>query len=127
MNVANRVDDTSERSRNGLLHGSNEERDVKVGAKRTTSTELDNIIFDVEDLLKRVTHITDADVANLRERLALKIVSAKQTLAAGGKQMTQSARDAAKATDDYVRKSPWKAVGIAALAGAAIGYAFSRR
>lgn len=95
--------------------------------KRTASTELSSLIADVEDLLKKIAHVTDLEVAQLRSSVQEKITSAKDTLAAGGKRITETARVAAGATDDYVRASPWQAVGVAALAGAAIGYLFSRR
>jgi ElaB/YqjD/DUF883 family membrane-anchored ribosome-binding protein len=37
------------------------------------------------------------------------------------------AKDAARATDEYVHEHPWGAVGIAALAGLAIGVLIARR
>jgi len=37
------------------------------------------------------------------------------------------ADSAAKATDEYVRANPWKAVGIGALAGFVLGLLVTRR
>jgi ElaB/YqjD/DUF883 family membrane-anchored ribosome-binding protein len=104
--------------------------DVEQGAdriKRTASSELSNLIADVEDLVKRVAHVSDVDVARIRDRVQEKIGSAKETLAVGGKRIGESARAAAGATDDYVRGSPWQSMGLAALAGVAIGYLLSTR
>jgi ElaB/YqjD/DUF883 family membrane-anchored ribosome-binding protein len=95
--------------------------------KRTASSELGNLISDVEDLVKKVGNVADVDVAQLRERLQEKLDTAKETLADGGRRITQTARDAAGATDDYVRASPWQALGFAALAGLAVGFLLSRR
>lgn len=105
-------------------------RDMERGAehiKRTASSELSNLISDVEDLLKRVANVSDVDVAKLRERVQEKIGTAKDTLAAGSKRITDTAREAAGATDNYVRQSPWQALGIAALGGVLVGYLISRR
>ena len=37
------------------------------------------------------------------------------------------AKDAAKATDDYVHENPWQAIGIAAAVGLVAGLLMSRR
>jgi ElaB/YqjD/DUF883 family membrane-anchored ribosome-binding protein len=90
---------------------------------KTASFELRNLIGDVEDLIKRVANVSDADVAKLRARVEEKITSAKDTLKAG----TAAVSNAASATDDYVHESPWQSVGIAAIAGLAVGYLLGRR
>lgn len=127
MNTSTTVDDVSDKTRNGTYRLSQDAKEAKERVKRTTASELGNLIADVEDLLKKVTNVSDVDIAQLRARLEQKIEVAKETLATSGRQVAQTAKDAAKATDDYVRKSPWQSVGIAALIGAALGYAFSRR
>lgn len=101
--------------------------DNSVRAKGKAASEIDNIIADVEDLLMRVTQASDPDFEKLREKLEEKIDLAKQMLGENGKQMADSARNAAKVTDNYVRENPWQAIGIAAVIGAVIGYALSRR
>jgi ElaB/YqjD/DUF883 family membrane-anchored ribosome-binding protein len=40
---------------------------------------------------------------------------------------SESARAAARVTDDYVRDNPWQAIGIAAAVGFLAGLALSRR
>jgi ElaB/YqjD/DUF883 family membrane-anchored ribosome-binding protein len=37
------------------------------------------------------------------------------------------ARDAARATDDYVHDNPWQAIGVAAAVGFLVGLVISRR
>jgi len=127
MNTSATIDDMSDKTRNGMYRVGKDAKEAKDNIKRTASSELGNLIADVEDLLKKVTNVTDADVAQLRARLENKIETAKETLASGTRQVAQTAREAAKATDDYVRTSPWQAIGIAAIVGAAFGYVFSRR
>jgi ElaB/YqjD/DUF883 family membrane-anchored ribosome-binding protein len=95
--------------------------------KATPASEVQNLVADVEDLLKKVTNTSDADVAKLRARVQERIGSIKDSLAASSQRLTRTARAAASSTDDYVRESPWQAVGIAALAGALVGYLLSRR
>lgn len=94
---------------------------------RTASSELSGLITDVEDLLKRVAHIKDIEVARVRQRVEEAVGVAKDTLRTGGKRIANTARDAAGATDQYVHSSPWQAVGVAALVGAAVALLLSRR
>ena len=39
----------------------------------------------------------------------------------------EQAKKAAKVTDEYVQDNPWRAVGIAAVAGLVLGVLISRR
>ncbi|HEX2584075.1 MAG TPA: DUF883 family protein [Steroidobacteraceae bacterium] len=125
MNANTTIDDISEKSRNGSYRLGNSVKESANKVKRTASSELSNLITDVEDLLKRVANVGDVDLEQLRERVEDKIEAAKETLAEGGMQVAKTARQVASATDDYVRKSPWQSVGIAVLTGAVIGYAVS--
>jgi ElaB/YqjD/DUF883 family membrane-anchored ribosome-binding protein len=95
--------------------------------KRRAASEVSNLIADVDDLLKKITNSTDVDVAKLRTRVQESLGSVKDTLAVGSQRLTETARVAAGTTDDYVRRSPWQAIGIAALAGTVVGYLLSRR
>lgn len=113
--------------RNGAQKASDSIKEGASRVKRTASSELGNIISDVEELLSKVANVADIDIAQLRQRLQEKIDTARSTVEASGRQVAQSAREAAKVTDEYVHESPWQAIGLAALAGAAIGFAFSRR
>jgi ElaB/YqjD/DUF883 family membrane-anchored ribosome-binding protein len=90
-------------------------------------SELKKLIADIEDVLTKAGHVSDEEVANLRDTLLQKLTSAKATLSAGGRRIATTARTAASATDDYVHRSPWQAIGIAAVAGAVVGFALARR
>ena len=105
-------------------------RQAKHGAARTTrnaAPEFADLIADVEDLMHKVGHIADSEVAQVRERLREKIAAAKDSLAKEGIQIFAAARNAAGAADDYVTENPWKSTGIAALAGIVLGLLIFRR
>ena len=127
MNASTTADDMAETIHNGTQRIRSDGRKAAGRVKRTASGELGNLISDVEDLVKKVGNVSDVDVAQLRERLKEKLDTAKETLAEGSRRITETARDAASATDDYVRSSPWQALGLAALAGIAVGFIISRR
>ena len=93
------------------------------------SSEMNRFFSDVEDLLKKVTHMNDADVARLRERVETSLSSARETVTRGASRVRESAGGMVESTDDYVRRKPWTVAGIAMVAGALLGAALlsSRR
>lgn len=102
-------------------------RDSARTAARTGSQEFRNLVTDVEELIKRVAHVDDADLARAREKLQHTLTAAKTALHDGTERVKTTARQAAETTDQYVHTNPWSAVGIAAAAGAAIAVLLSTR
>ena len=102
-------------------------RDSDRTAARTGSQEFRNLVADVEELIKRVAHVDDADLARAREKLQNTLSAAKTALHDGTERVKTTARQAADTTDQYVHTNPWSAVGIAAAAGAAIAVLLSTR
>jgi len=108
------------RLKNDLSEGVN---DVKAAA----TTEIKNLIADVEDLMARIADLKDADVVRVRGKVQRAVDATKQSLTDGADALRQRAQDVASTADDYVRESPWQAVGIAALVGAVVGILATRR
>jgi len=98
-------------------------KDVKAAA----SSEIKNLIADVEELMVRIADLKDADVVRVRSKVQRAVDATKQSLAEGAETIRQHAQDVASTADDYVRDSPWQAVGIAALVGAVVGILATRR
>jgi ElaB/YqjD/DUF883 family membrane-anchored ribosome-binding protein len=111
---------TGRRLKNDLSEGVN---DVKSAA----TAEIKNLIADVEDLMARIADLKDADVVRVRGKVQRAVDATKQSLTDGADALRQRAQDVASTADDYVRDSPWQAVGIAALVGAVVGILATRR
>jgi ElaB/YqjD/DUF883 family membrane-anchored ribosome-binding protein len=106
------------------------QHDFKNGAQNvqnSASSELKNLIADVEDLVARIGNLKDADVSRVRGKVENALAAAKQSLASGTDTARRQARKVAGNADQYVRESPWQALGIAAVAGVAVGFLLSRR
>jgi ElaB/YqjD/DUF883 family membrane-anchored ribosome-binding protein len=127
MTASATVSEGMDRTHNGGRRASKDLDGAADKVRRTATSELGNLIADVEDLLGKVANVADVDVAKLRQRLQEKLGTARDTLAAGSRHISEKARQAADATDGYVRESPWQAMGIAALAGALVGFLLARR
>lgn len=91
------------------------------------SLEVRNLMADMQDLLSRVAHIADPEIARLRARVERGLSAAKQTLADGTDRVQRHAKEVVAAGDGYVREQPWQAVGIAAAAGLVVGFLVARR
>jgi ElaB/YqjD/DUF883 family membrane-anchored ribosome-binding protein len=95
--------------------------------KHAAAEEVRNLIADVEDLIARLADLNDADVARVRNKVLATVGAAKETLAGSADTIKRQAQRAISGADDYVRESPWVAVGLAALVGAVAGILVARR
>jgi ElaB/YqjD/DUF883 family membrane-anchored ribosome-binding protein len=95
--------------------------------KTAASSEIKNLIADVEELMARISDLKDADVERVRGKVQRAVDATKQSFAERTVKLRQQAQRAASTTDGYVRESPWQAVGIAALVGAVVGILATRR
>ncbi len=105
----------------------NDAGDAADRIKHVAADEIRNLIADVEDLIARLADLNDADVATMRSKVMATVESARETLGDGAEALRRHAQKAARGADDYVRESPWAAVGLAALVGAVVGILVARR
>lgn len=95
--------------------------------KHAAADEIRNLIADVEELIVRLSDLNDADVATVRGKVTDAIESAKEALGEGVETLRRQTQRAVSGADDWVRESPWAAVGLAALVGAVVGILVARR
>jgi ElaB/YqjD/DUF883 family membrane-anchored ribosome-binding protein len=95
--------------------------------KNVAADEIKNLIADVEELVARIADLNDVDVASVRNRVMSTVAAAKESLAQSTDSVKRQAQNAWSEADDYVRESPWVAVGLAALVGAVAGILVARR
>jgi ElaB/YqjD/DUF883 family membrane-anchored ribosome-binding protein len=86
-----------------------------------------NLVADVEDLVKKVANVDDAEIAEIRGKVEETLAKAKTTAGEGVAAVRARADETAQATDEYVRENPWAAIGIAAAIGIVIGFVAGRR
>ena len=119
-NTADQARATGRRVKNDLSDGIN---DIKSAA----SGEIKNLISDVEDLMARIADLKDADVVRVRGKVQRAVDAKKQSIADSADSIRRQAQNVAGTADDFVRDSPWQAIGIAALVGAVVGILATRR
>ena len=85
------------------------------------------VLAEAEDMLKRAATETGDKARDLRDQVEAKLLTAKLRLQELEGQALDSAKAAARATDDYVHDNPWQAIGVAAAVGFLVGLVISRR
>jgi ElaB/YqjD/DUF883 family membrane-anchored ribosome-binding protein len=120
-------DGTTEQARASGRRLKNDLSEGVTDIKSAASNEIKSLIADVEDLMARIADLKDADVVRVRSKVQRAVDATKQSLADGADTIRQHAQNVASTADDYVRDSPWQAVGIAALVGAVVGILATRR
>ena len=98
---------------------------------RTTRERLVNdfaeMLTEAEELMKRAANETGERAKDLRSQVEAKLIAAKGRLQELQGDAVDSAKAAARYTDDYVHDNPWQAIGVAAAIGLLVGLALTRR
>jgi ElaB/YqjD/DUF883 family membrane-anchored ribosome-binding protein len=85
------------------------------------------VLAEAEDLMKRAGAETGQRAQDLRAQVEAKLLAAKLRLQELQGEAVDRAKDAARATDDYVHDNPWTAIGVAAAVGFVAGLLLNRR
>ncbi len=101
--------------------------EMSVANKEKLVSDLKVVISDTEELLRATAGAAGEKVGDLRERLAIRLRDAKERVIDLEVALVEKSKAAARATDDFVHGEPWKAVGIAAVVGLALGVLIGRR
>ena len=83
------------------------------GSKERIARDMSGVVSQASDLIK--------DYGNRS------LSTAKESLSQAQSVVTDTAKQYADITDEYVRANPWKALGIAAAAGVLVGILLTRR
>ena len=95
--------------------------------KEKLVSDLKVVISDAEELLRATAGAAGEKAGELRERIANRLRDAKERLQDAEAALVDKTKAAARATDDFVHEQPWKAVGVAAALGLALGVLIGRR
>lgn len=101
--------------------------EAAVANKQKLVSDLKVVISDTEELLRATAGSAGDKVGELRERIGLRLRDAKERLIDLEVAVVDKTKAAARATDDFVHEEPWKAVGVAAALGLALGVLIGRR
>lgn len=104
-----------------------ETMDVFNNSKGKIVEDFRTIVNDAEDLLHATAKVSGEGLSVARAKFSEKLRTAKTSLADAEQMIVDKTRQAATATDEYVRGNPWTAVGVASAIGLLIGFLVSKR
>ena len=102
-------------------------QELTTATKDKLVSDLKVVIADAEEIMRATAGAAGEKVGELRERIELRLRDAKERLADAEAAIVDKTKAAARATDDFVHEQPWKAVGVAAALGLALGVLIGRR
>jgi len=105
------------------MNASSEQSNENARFGMGSNGEMGRFFSDVEDLLKRVTHMKDDDVSRLRERVETSLTSARDSVSRNAHRVRETAGEVVDSTDGFVRRRPWTMAGVAMVAGVIVGAA----
>ena len=86
-----------------------------------------DVLAEAEGLLKQAAKESGDKASDLRSQVEEKLRSAKIALRDLQDDTLDSAKAAARATDDYVHDNPWQAIGVGVAIGFLVGMLAGRR
>ena len=99
-------------------------REASRHVRAEVGQEVDRLIDEVENLMRRVGDATDPEMRRLRGEVQSAIADTRKALgdrSGWARRQATKAKEAFEASDRYVHEQPWQTVGIAAVTGLLIG------
>jgi ElaB/YqjD/DUF883 family membrane-anchored ribosome-binding protein len=99
-------------------------REASRHARVEVGQEVDKLIDEVENLMRRVGDAADPEMRRLRGEVQSAIADTRKALgdrSGWARRQATRAKEAFEASDRYVHEQPWQTVGIAAVTGLLIG------
>ncbi|WP_313704769.1 DUF883 family protein [Massilia sp.] len=98
---------------------------TQTGARDQLMADLKTVIHDAEAWLRHGSQLTGDELKAAKEKFERTLGAAKEGLV--NLEVVEKTKVAARATDEYVKENPWKAVGLGAAVGVVIGMLIARK
>ncbi len=96
-------------------------------SKQSLVSDLKDLIDDADDVLKEVANSDAEEFSAVRMKVAARLGEVKARFDDARIAVGQTAKDAADATNQYVKENPWKLMAVAGSTGLIAGLLYSRR
>ncbi len=100
---------------------------TSTGSRDRLMSDLKSVIADAEVWLRQSGQATGEDFLAAKAKFENTLRNAKADLIRLEERVVEKTKEAAKATDEYVKENPWKSVGLGAAVGIVIGMLIARK
>jgi ElaB/YqjD/DUF883 family membrane-anchored ribosome-binding protein len=100
---------------------------TQTGARDQLMADLKTVIADAEAWLRHGSSLSGEELKAAKAKFERTLVNAKDDLVKLEQAVVEKTKVAAKATDEYVKENPWKAVGLGAAVGVVVGMLIARK
>jgi ElaB/YqjD/DUF883 family membrane-anchored ribosome-binding protein len=100
---------------------------VRRAQRGAVAREVDALVNDSGELLQRVGHLGDVEIAKVRDKVATSIQRVREAADSSLHGLKERGQRAATSADEYVHGRPWTSVAIAAAVGMVLGALLRRR
>jgi ElaB/YqjD/DUF883 family membrane-anchored ribosome-binding protein len=100
---------------------------TKSGTRDQLMSDLKSVIQDAEAWLRHGGQLTGEELLAAKAKFERTLHNAKDDLIRLEETVVEKTKEAAKATDEYVKENPWKAVGLGAAIGVVLGLLIARK
>ncbi|MDN4053256.1 DUF883 domain-containing protein [Massilia sp. YIM B02763] len=100
---------------------------TQTGTRDQLLSDLKNVVHDAEAWLRHSGHLTGEEFKAAKAKFERTLVSAKENIIHLEEAVVEKTKVAAKATDEYVKENPWKAVGLGTAIGVVLGMLIARK
>lgn len=100
---------------------------TQTGTRDQLVNDLKTVISDAESWLRNGGQLTGEELRAAKAKFERTLASAKSGLIDLEETVVERTKEAARATDDYVKENPWKSVGLGAAVGVVIGMLIARK
>ena len=82
---------------------------------------IDDLLDNVDDLLRRIADIDTPDIKKIRAKVQVAAAVARSAWEDTAQYANRQVRKSLSWPNDYLRESPWQAIGIATVIGMGVG------
>lgn len=100
---------------------------TQTGTRDQLVSDLKSVISDAEAWLRNGSQLTGDELRAAKAKFERTLTSAKSGLIELEESVVERTKEAARATDEYVKENPWKSVGLGAAVGVVIGMLIARK
>jgi ElaB/YqjD/DUF883 family membrane-anchored ribosome-binding protein len=104
-----------------------EEAGDEDAARQPKGQEVHDLIAEIEQSIGRMKDATEPELSLVRANVRASIAALSDAIVEGADWIQQQTWEAIDASDNFVRRRPWNAIGIASAAALAIGMMLGRR